>query len=132
MDVFSELRQLRNELKLIKGVKFTYELNLLKALDEVVKIIDEHKKESFKHQEEIVQALISLGAKIDNVSDFNNNNYQQIDRESFSQKYEEELMYIPDIEISGSVVRVKDTKKSDVSINNSSIDALNRTLGDAK
>ena len=130
MDIFARIRLLKKEIDVLKEAKLTHNLKIFEAFDELLKIISIETKISDKRHGEIIQALLSLGAKIDNVS------YTQIIREdsvrktSFADDYKEDLMYIPDVEISGSTVRIKESNRveTDQSIEDG-IRALEKALG---
>ncbi|NLE06476.1 MAG: hypothetical protein GX638_16955 [Crenarchaeota archaeon] len=130
MDAFGELRILRREINALKGAKLTHNLKIYEIIDEMFKSIDEEKKKSEKRHNEIIEALLSLGAQIENVSITNVvEKSASTERPSLAEEYKDQLMFIPDVEISGSTVRIKEGKKVSSNTISGDVNALEKALG---
>lgn len=130
MDAFGELRILRREINALKGAKLTHNLKIYEIIDEMFKSIDEEKKKSEKRHNEIIEALLSLGAQIENVSITNViEKSASVERPSLADEYKDQLMFIPDVEITGSTVRIKEGKKVSSNTISGDVNALEKALG---
>lgn len=123
MDVWAALRALRNDLR--KHVNLSHDSKLLDLMEGIAKNIDEVKS-----------ALGNLDTKVDNVG----SKTTIIEKVSEVQQatpgvlkktyYDDDRMFVPDVETSGAVVRAKETAASIEHTDlESGVDALDRALG---
>jgi len=122
MDVWAHLRVLRNDLR--KHVNLSHDSKLLDLMEGIAKNIDEVKS-----------ALSNLDNKVDNVGSttiIEKISEVQQSTPGISKKtyYDDDQIFVPDVETSGSIVRAKETT-SNISHADleSGVDALDRALG---
>ena len=122
MDVWAHLRVLRNHLR--KHVNLSHDSKLLDLMEGIAKNIDEVKS-----------ALSNLDNKVDNVGSttiIEKISEVQQSTPGISKKtyYDDDQIFVPDVETSGSIVRAKETT-SNISHADleSGVDALDRALG---
>lgn len=117
MDIFGEVRKLRNELR--KHINLSHDPTLLGAIDFIIESLIKIKEDSDQKHEEILSGLYSLGAKVQLVGEIAKNasespQYISVQREPLSKTYydeDEDSMYIPDIEFGESTMKAKDSTR---------------------
>ena len=122
MDVWAHLRVLRNDLR--KHVNLSHDSKLLDLMEGIAKNIDEVKS-----------ALSNLDNKVDNVGSTTiiekiSEVQQATPGVSKKTYYDDDQIFVPDVETSGSIVRAKETTSSISHTDlESGVDALDRALG---
>lgn len=138
MDIFGDIRRIRGEFK--KHIALSHDPAILNAIDFVIDSLIKLKEDSDSKHEEILAGLLSLGAKVQSVSEFTQNVIstpqfiKSEDKPLLSETYyDQDSLYIPDMHFGESTIKTKDTKR-DVDENDltNDIASLSKLLGGRK